>query len=88
MNEIVTELSHAQCELCKMVKTVRMIDQSANNRRDHRSAVSTLRKNHSSDSTHCFCESGPGRPSPYPPTTAARAGPAGRTGFQRGFPAV
>ena len=36
MNEIVTESSHAQCELCGKMKTVRMIQQSANNKRRHR----------------------------------------------------
>ena len=29
MNEIVTESSRAQCEFCRMLKTVRMIRQSA-----------------------------------------------------------
>ena len=32
MSEIGTESSHARCELCRMLKTVRMIEHSANKR--------------------------------------------------------
>ena len=31
MNEFVTETSHAQCELCRILKTARMTEQSADN---------------------------------------------------------
>ena len=34
MNEHVTESSHAQCEPCRILKTVRMTEQSANHKRN------------------------------------------------------
>ena len=33
MNEVVTDSSHAQYELCRILKTVKMIEQSANNKK-------------------------------------------------------
>ena len=36
MNENVTESGHAQFDLCKIRKTIRMIEQSANNKGNHR----------------------------------------------------
>ena len=35
MNDIVTKSSHAQCELCKILKTARMMEQCANNMGNH-----------------------------------------------------
>ena len=42
MNEIVTESSHAKCELCRILKTVRMTEQSADSRRNHRLLLDML----------------------------------------------
>ena len=36
MNEIVTKSIHAQCALCKILKTVWMMEHSANIKRNHR----------------------------------------------------
>ena len=41
MNEIVTESSHAQCDLCRILKTVKMLEQRANTRRNHRKEGTT-----------------------------------------------
>ena len=42
MNEVVTETSPAQCELYKILKTARMIEQSANNTGSHRLLLEML----------------------------------------------
>ena len=42
MNENVTESSHAQCVLCRTLNTVRMIEQSANNKGNHRLLLGML----------------------------------------------
>ena len=42
MNENLTESSHAQCDWCSKLKTVRMIEQDANNKGSHRLLLEML----------------------------------------------
>ena len=53
MNEIVTASSRSQCKVCKILKTARMTEESANNKGNHRccSPVSSSTDTHLSKVT-------------------------------------
>ena len=51
MNEIVAESSLAHCELCRTLKPVRMIGQSASNKGNHRDVGEVAQISHIHDRT-------------------------------------